>query len=231
MIPNVAQYETSIPIPLAEIRNVIVDAWISAANALRIKENDENLQQAQYCYARMQLFSLILLAINEHPLVHSVLDDIARSEEAQTVLWSNSGTDPHPAKIQLAYATKIMVPVLLADCGLKSIAALLDDPGTKNVTKTSVTDSDLNPLDLNDLSKICNADGIDPAATRTLFVLLGNILLACAAPNGQLCAEIVEFWGNEDYNLITLYNKLIEPIAPNLISLERAADKTRQQIG
>lgn len=208
------QAPAAAPLPLAEIRNVVLDAYQAAIANVQADGTDDGLRQAHTCYARMRLFELMLLAIQDSALMQT--------------LMAAGDVDAAAVKAQIGYAAKIMTPMVLADCGAPTLAALIDRQEAEEAPDESES---LNPLDLNDLTTLCGRDDIAPAAVRTLFVLIGNLLMGCVAPNRALNAEIVEFWGEEDGNLSSLYARLAGSVEPTLPMIEAAAAKVRQTIG
>lgn len=202
------------PLPLAEIRNVVVDAFDAAVENHRSDGQEESLRQVQTCYARLRLFELILLAIQDSALMQT--------------LMGGGAVDEATAKAQIAYAAKIMTPMVLAECGVPTLAALIERQSEFDAPDEAEA---LNPLDLNDLTTLCGRDEVAPAAVRTLFILLGNLLMACISPNRALNAEIVEFWGEEDGNLTSLYARLSDPVGSDLATVQEAAADVRRTIG
>jgi len=205
---------TGDPLPLAEIRNVVVDAFDAAVENHRGDGQDDSLRQVRTCYARLRLFELILLAIQDSALMQT--------------LMAGGAVDEATAKAQIAYAAKIMTPMVLAECGVPTLADLIDRQSAFDAPEESEA---LNPLDLNDLTTLCGRDDVAPAAVRTLFILLGNLLMACLNPNRALNAEIVEFWGEEDGNLTSLYARLADPVGLDLAAVIEAAAEVRRTIG
>ena len=190
--------------PLAEIESVVCDAMAAALDNHRRQPDAETLEAARICLARLKLFYLVKRGIVESPLVETL---------------SGQSDDGDARRAALGYAAKIILPSVLSDCGIPELAAMLDDDGSADDPSLA----GLNPLDLNDLTRLCMKHAVDAGAVQVLYMLVANFLQAALQPAVSLNRQIVEYWGQEDVTLQSLYDRVSDAGWTELGNIETAA--------